>query len=216
MRTIICLIFLFSCTTASAALWNVESVLSGTDGNFGFSSLHDADDSTPMSGSQITTVNTATGLYDDSNGSLSLVLGLGNGRTMTLDGILDFGADGFLAADSTLAYTGLTNMKTSGNTDLPEEGGVGFMPGDSICCNSTTFKPNSFQDSGSGGIFLMTLWGADYQNSLTNAFSGSYDGSTFGIDLRLELSEVPVPAAVWLFGTALLGLFGYQRRKARA
>lgn len=33
-------------------------------------------------------------------------------------------------------------------------------------------------------------------------------------DYRLELSSVPVPAAVWLFGTALLGLFG-MRRKAK-
>jgi hypothetical protein len=28
-------------------------------------------------------------------------------------------------------------------------------------------------------------------------------------------SAVPVPAAVWLFGTALIGLFGFGKRKSR-
>lgn len=32
----------------------------------------------------------------------------------------------------------------------------------------------------------------------------------------LQVSQVPLPAAVWLFGTALLGLIGIGRRKARA
>lgn len=35
-------------------------------------------------------------------------------------------------------------------------------------------------------------------------------------DYRLELSTIPVPAAVWLFGTALLGLFGMRRKDKMA
>ena len=31
-----------------------------------------------------------------------------------------------------------------------------------------------------------------------------------------EVSAVPVPAAAWLFGSALLGFFGFSRRKANA
>lgn len=31
-------------------------------------------------------------------------------------------------------------------------------------------------------------------------------------DYKLEVSSIPVPAAVWLFGTALLGLFGMRRK----
>ena len=34
----------------------------------------------------------------------------------------------------------------------------------------------------------------------------SYDGT-------FEVSSVPVPAAVWLFGSGLLGLIGVARRK---
>jgi hypothetical protein len=33
------------------------------------------------------------------------------------------------------------------------------------------------------------------------------------VDLDLQVSAVPVPAAVWLFGSGLLGLVGFNRRK---
>ena len=33
-------------------------------------------------------------------------------------------------------------------------------------------------------------------------------------DININLSPVPVPAAVWLFGTAILGLLGWRRRSA--
>jgi len=36
----------------------------------------------------------------------------------------------------------------------------------------------------------------------------------FGLDLRITLTEVPVPAAAWLFGTGLIGLVGVVRRKS--
>jgi hypothetical protein len=42
-------------------------------------------------------------------------------------------------------------------------------------------------------------------------------GSVFqDLDLRFRvtpLSTVPVPAAVWLFGTALIGLAGFSKRR---
>ena len=39
-----------------------------------------------------------------------------------------------------------------------------------------------------------------------------YLSSTLGI----SLSPIPVPAAIWLFGSGLLGLIGFSRRKAKA
>ena len=39
-----------------------------------------------------------------------------------------------------------------------------------------------------------------------------YSGVIFD-DVSLSVSAVPVPAAVWLFGTALLGLFGFGKRR---
>ena len=41
-----------------------------------------------------------------------------------------------------------------------------------------------------------------------------YAGTMGGVPLSLEITAVPVPAAVWLFGSGLLGLIGVARRKA--
>jgi hypothetical protein len=31
----------------------------------------------------------------------------------------------------------------------------------------------------------------------------------------VEVPQVPVPGAVWLFGSSLVGLFGFMRRKSQ-
>ncbi len=41
-----------------------------------------------------------------------------------------------------------------------------------------------------------------------------YAGTMGAIPVSLNISAVPVPAAVWLFGSGLLGLVGVARRKA--
>lgn len=38
--------------------------------------------------------------------------------------------------------------------------------------------------------------------------------SNFTVSFTDSVGEVPVPAAVWLFGSALMGLFGVSRRKS--
>jgi hypothetical protein len=38
-------------------------------------------------------------------------------------------------------------------------------------------------------------------------------GSSYSLQLSRDLSAVPVPAAVWLFGTALIGFVGMSRRR---
>ena len=43
----------------------------------------------------------------------------------------------------------------------------------------------------------------------TDAFDGA---DTIGVD-NFAISSVPVPAAVWLFGSGLIGLIGLSRRK---
>jgi len=43
------------------------------------------------------------------------------------------------------------------------------------------------------------------------------DDESWGLDnVRVEVSAVPIPASVWLFGSGLLGLVGLARRKAQA
>jgi hypothetical protein len=203
------------CSDASqATIWNVTDVLSGNDGGFGYSSLHKANDSSPMSGSKLADITSASGSYDDVNGALSLVLGLSNSDSVTLTGTLFFDVAGTLGSDSSLNYSGLTNLAASTfgtSNSLGASGSFGFL-GQDVCC-SGSYDPNSFQPV-TADLNYLTLWGADYGGG---TFLGNYTGSIVGMDLRLELSEVPVPtpvpAAVWLFGTALIGFVGMSRRR---
>ena len=41
----------------------------------------------------------------------------------------------------------------------------------------------------------------------------SYYGHFMGVDMTVSFTPVPIPAAVWLFGSALAGLIGFSRRK---
>ncbi len=42
---------------------------------------------------------------------------------------------------------------------------------------------------------------------------GTHNGSREAFYARIDTSPVPVPAAVWLMGSALVGLFGFGRKK---
>lgn len=41
-----------------------------------------------------------------------------------------------------------------------------------------------------------------------------YEGNQDTVALKITVSPIPVPAAVWLFGTALIGFVGMSRRKS--
>jgi len=55
----------------------------------------------------------------------------------------------------------------------------------------------------------------DGTNFSMNRFysDGFIDGFNYEIIINGSVSAVPVPAAVWLFGSGLIGLFGINRRK---
>ncbi len=218
--TILLVMSMLYCGSATATIWNVDHVLNGSDsGGFTFSVLHKADQTNPMSGRIFADIVSASGTYDDVSGELMFALGVSTDFDSTAEGILTLtnvargnpvfrgGGDDFLDANSTLAYS-LT--PTTSSSLLASGGVMGFGVGPVCCTGSGKFAPNSFT-SFAPGLHYMTLWGANFTGGL---FDGNFnDGTTFGMDLRLGLSPVPAPAAVWLFGTALVGLFGYQRRK---
>jgi hypothetical protein len=214
-RTLLLIGSLLFFGNASATIWKIDNVLSGTDQGFGFSSLHKADDSTPMSGSEVAKIQNLSfsGTFNDVSGAADFVLGLSNGDNLSLAGNLLFAGFGDMSGNSTLAYSGLTNLAASTwgtSVGLSSSGTFGFLPG-GICggCGGDN-GPNSFTQAG-GGLTYLTLWGADF-GSFTFGASSPYNGSKIGMDVRLEMSAVPVPAAVWLFGTALLGFIGISRK----
>ena len=59
---------------------------------------------------------------------------------------------------------------------------------------------------------LVALLGNDQVNSRIAIHVGDCDGSNSCVVDTWTPSPVPVPAAVWLFGTALIGFIGFSRR----
>jgi hypothetical protein len=75
----------------------------------------------------------------------------------------------------------------------------------------TTYNYTAFADaSATGGITLQfnSTCGAD-----ANCFADFFIDN---VSITTEVSAVPVPAAVWLFGSGLVGLVGAARRKKAA
>jgi hypothetical protein len=191
-------------SAAQAAVYTITGVLGGSS-DFGASSFHDASGSSPMVGPTVADILEGPGLfgtYDDVSGALHATgLNINGGASFSLDGTLLFDADGLLTANSVLNVT-FTGSSLSDTT-------LGFLAG-FVCCGSSGFPPNSFRPDGAN--MILTLWGADFSGDFLS--TGSYTGSQLGMDLRLGMSAAPVPAAVWLFGSGLLGLFGIARKKA--
>jgi len=63
--------------------------------------------------------------------------------------------------------------------------------------------------------FSVIVTGETYPMLLSFSATGTSDSYGTSLD-NVSVSAVPVPAAVWLFGSALVGLFGASRRKSSA
>lgn len=204
--------FLFSLAGHSfAAVWSITSVENGTDSVFGFSGFHTPNPGNVMSGSSLGGILSGTGTYNDVTGAVNYTLQYENNNgdtdTFNLLGTLLFSGQE-LAANSTLAYSSLDNI-----AGVSSNGEIGYLPG-YVCCNSADYRPNGLEATGTGTYF-MTLWGADGFD-INGSGQSAYSNSTLGMDLRVELSQVPVPAALWLMSSGLAFLMTVSKRKRSA
>jgi len=69
-----------------------------------------------------------------------------------------------------------------------------------------------YGDCTSLGLMSNMLSGSACMTGLPNGANGSMGGSATALSIS-QVSAVPVPAAAWLFGGALMSLFGANRRK---
>ena len=69
---------------------------------------------------------------------------------------------------------------------------------------------DSFLAAKSGGQYLWSWASAGYSGHITTE-----DGAYWNYQIDFNVSAVPLPAAVWLFGSALLGLIGFSTHKKR-
>jgi hypothetical protein len=234
IRTVAAIALSASCTTASAIVYNITEVLNGIDDNFKFSGIHfagedgDSDanslnkDGKAETGTQITRFlsTPVSGTYDDMTGAINMVLGLDpesfnaggtnpgdmgyvNPGAVTFSGNLFFDAvlhppeltlNPAATLSAVFSNAGIDEMAWLQNTSMVFDAGL------LACCTGANQRPNSFDGS------TMSLWGANFDSNGENP--------TLGLDLRIALTAVPVPAAVWLFGAGLLGLVTVARRKS--
>jgi len=164
---------------------------------------------------------------NDFNGDLS-----GEGiSNMTTGAQLSVDMDGFVTFYYIAAESGYTNSFNSGSNTITEhnegfawDGWSSFtisVAADELLdfsFTSATAHALTPVDNASGtsleGLGIMT---DGDMSELVLAYNdnalGTGDGDFDDMLVRAEFSAVPVPAAVWLFGSGLLGLIGIARRR---
>ncbi len=108
--------------------------------------------------------------------------------------------------------TASTNTFSANNVNQlfsAEEGGVGFESQAGLN-QSASFYRFFADQAGDGAEFF----NGDYVQYLS--WNLSYAGGLASLGYGGNAPEVPVPAAVWLFASGLLGMAGVSRRKAKA
>ena len=144
---------------------------------------------TPDAGRGISTNGGTLALFDDSDfGGNALVIGEDGGQVVFSDNL-----DGSWTAEvfyENNTSGGSITLSNNANFTLGMDWGLGYF-GDS---NSTLIS--------SPDTYLIVFDGYDAQE---NRISGN--------TLAVDLAPIPVPAAVWLFGTGLIGLVAVARRK---
>jgi len=76
---------------------------------------------------------------------------------------------------------------------------------------SATIASAIFDGTGSWNMSAYLFNTTTYTLTILGGLAGNFGGS-----VTTTVSAVPLPAAVWLFGSALVGLFGASRRKSSA
>ena len=205
------------CTLAASAsfatVYSIEALTYGSDRGFTYSLLHKASNRNPMSGKTKAWVESGNGFYNSDTGFFDASFLLSDGVTMNLEGQLDFSdtSDQWLDSMSTLSATFINDSRGK-----YKDRTFTFLSGDQIRRNRNSDDPNSFKNN------FISLWGADgtfrektYTDWWGNTHTyGKWSGTKLGIDLRVKLTETPLPSTLLLFGTGLIGL-GAIRRKAK-
>lgn len=157
------------------------------------------------------------------NGVLNLTLLTTNNESVTISsGMNAFEFEGSIPSSDGRAYSQLNDVDTL--ITLPDAGLAGFWGSTDVAPGGdyevsflgrdygypNPLGPNSFgPDPDNPGTFLLTLWGGGTHTDI--------GGRRLSADISIifePMAAVPIPAAFVLFGTALLGLFGFRRKRA--
>ena len=167
----------------------------------------------------------------DTGDRTAIEVGTAGGITLgatTLSGEIDapwvfFGPTGTHKVDSAITIVG-DDGSVDGTVDLDFSGWRVFWNNTNINMGGSTTTTPSWPDTGLATITCGSDCSVGDTYSLDYAAHVPDDGATdfgnvsyaFHIEGTIGTSEIPVPAAVWLFGSGLLGLVGVARRRKAA
>lgn len=176
---------------------------------------------TLVQGSTIPKNNGISSLYGASTNSISGFKGgtleISDTATVTLTylGTEAYNVNAFKWSGSDIFKTrGATDTCSGGNCGIWSSTGFEEMTKDAAS-GALTFSFNSIANGGDS-IFAYKVNDTTYDLWFND--SGSSDSDYDDMVVRVSTSPVPIPAAVWLFGSALMGLagVGYRSRSAQA
>ncbi len=146
-----------------------------------------------------TIVGTSAGAYVDLAFSGSVINSLGNDLKLFFTG----GNGHFFDLS---IFSGESSFGTTSYSLPNPDGYTGFdstlIPSDGIYALAVDFADFGVTDGGSVDMIRVMIGDGYTTDSAALSFVGAYN-----------VAAVPVPAAVWLFGSGLLGLVGVVRRK---
>lgn len=118
----------------------------------------------------------------------------------------------------TVSTGGLFTITTA-DQSAPVDSGLDLAIYDATSGALLTWTLGSLIDSATNVVganpLELTLLAGDYLLKLTgNLFADLSDGSSPDVVLYgIRVAAIPVPAAIWLFGSAMIGMFGFTRRR---
>ena len=136
--------------------------------------------------------------------------GLNVGDSITVSGIFDGNVLSGVGAE------GVVFSLASGNSLNIDAGLMSFTEADDVNYGLGSSPKLSFLDGSFNGFDFLTYFGTSGQFESTIFSAGALDDNFNVVNstwTNYTVSSVPVPAAVWLFGSGLLGLAGVARRK---
>ncbi|MCK0096751.1 VPLPA-CTERM sorting domain-containing protein [Yoonia sp. F2084L] len=186
-----------SLSAANAATYRIDGFQNLVADGFGSTLFHEASGCGGMCGNTLDrATGEGSGWWDTATGSINFVMDLVGGGTATADGSL-FLTD--RANGSATGLAGLMNIVISGSAH-GQDGAYEFYFADA----AHNPVANWFDDN------IVGLWGGGFVQS-----DQDVDGFGIGVDFRIEVAAVPLPAGVILL-LSCLGGFGLMRRRQLA
>lgn len=196
-------------SSVAAAPINIVSMPSSNGPGFQHNNFHDASKANGTNGIKLAwfTLGAGGGTYDPVTGDFNANIDIFEDKALTIFigtavgtgnlAIAEFnGNDGSTIGSITWDFDNVINA--AGLADVTTT----FLDLDYNSTSSQGYSPNTVVGT------AMTLWGGG------TTTTGQYPDVGVDFVTILETSPVPVPAAVWLFGSGLLALTGFARRKA--